>query len=194
MRISDDRYNRDRSRLDLALRFIRHEARTHTIKVWTGLTDDRIRKLYRTYIADASDCHVPRHRGKSPSQAAFFMRSPRLRQETGLLASMLLLFDVVPPETLSAQPPRTSPSVPRGSLLCEAFEAYRRLTPRPNITFEHAVFLCAVLLRGAELRINACRDCGGIVVVDRLTLRTPTCTECQQTHAVHARPPACRQR
>ena len=45
MRISDDRYSRDRSRLDLALQFIRHEARTHTIKTWTGLTDDRIRKL-----------------------------------------------------------------------------------------------------------------------------------------------------
>jgi hypothetical protein len=42
MRISDDRYSRDRLRLDLALRFIHHEARTHTIRAWTGLTDDRI--------------------------------------------------------------------------------------------------------------------------------------------------------
>jgi hypothetical protein len=45
MRISDDRYSRDRLRLDLALRFIHHEARTHTIRAWTGLTDDRIRKV-----------------------------------------------------------------------------------------------------------------------------------------------------
>ena len=45
MRISDDRYSRDRLRLDLALRFIHHEARTHTIRAWTGLTDDRIRKF-----------------------------------------------------------------------------------------------------------------------------------------------------
>jgi len=51
MRISDDRYSRDRQRLDLALRFIHHEARTRTIRVWTGLTDDRIRKLYRSYVA-----------------------------------------------------------------------------------------------------------------------------------------------
>jgi hypothetical protein len=28
MRVSDDRYTRDRQRLDLALRLIRHEART----------------------------------------------------------------------------------------------------------------------------------------------------------------------
>ncbi|MEZ5514845.1 MAG: hypothetical protein R3F58_13330 [Steroidobacteraceae bacterium] len=191
MRISDDRYNRDRSRLDLALRFIRHEARTHTIKTWTGLSDDRIRKLYRTYLVDAGECQVPRHRGKSPSQAAFFMRSPRLRQETSVLASMLLLFDVITPEPGS--PEGASPaSVPRGALLCEAFEIYRQLTPRPQITFEHAVFLAVALLRGHELRINACRDCGAIIVVDRLTLRAPTCHECQRTHSLPVRRALCR--
>jgi hypothetical protein len=30
MRISDDRYSRERLCFDLALRFLRHEARTHT--------------------------------------------------------------------------------------------------------------------------------------------------------------------
>jgi hypothetical protein len=39
MRISDDRYSRDRSRFDIAVQFIRHEARTHTIRDWTGLSD-----------------------------------------------------------------------------------------------------------------------------------------------------------
>ena len=78
MRISDDRYSRDRLRLDLALRFIHHEARTHTIRAWTGLTDDRIRKLYRTYLFEAGGASVARHRGKSPRQAAFFTRSSSL--------------------------------------------------------------------------------------------------------------------
>jgi len=45
MRISDDRYDRERSSLDLALQFLRHESRTQTIRTWTGLSDDRIRKL-----------------------------------------------------------------------------------------------------------------------------------------------------
>jgi hypothetical protein len=45
MRISDDRYTRERLGLDLALRFLRNAARTQTIRAWTGLTDDRIRKL-----------------------------------------------------------------------------------------------------------------------------------------------------
>jgi hypothetical protein len=48
MRISDDRYDRERSSLDLALKFLRHEARTRTIRSWTGLSDDRIRNLYRS--------------------------------------------------------------------------------------------------------------------------------------------------
>ena len=45
MRVSDDRYTRDRQRLDLGLRLIRHEARTFTIRQLTGLSDDRIRKI-----------------------------------------------------------------------------------------------------------------------------------------------------
>jgi hypothetical protein len=45
MRISGDRYNRERSSLDLALKFLRLEARTQTIRTWTGSSDDRIRKL-----------------------------------------------------------------------------------------------------------------------------------------------------
>ncbi len=50
MRITDDRYTRDRQRFDLAFRMIHHEARTSTIRSWTGLSDERIRKLYRSYV------------------------------------------------------------------------------------------------------------------------------------------------
>ena len=54
MRISDDRYSRERLRMELALRFLQHEARTQTIRTWTGLSDDRIRKLYRSYMSEAA--------------------------------------------------------------------------------------------------------------------------------------------
>ena len=76
MRVSDDRYTRDRQKFDLALRLIRHEARTFTIRQWTGLSDDRIRKLYRSYVLNGDAREVTRHRGKSPRQAAFFFRNP----------------------------------------------------------------------------------------------------------------------
>ncbi len=45
MRLTDDRYANERSQFELALRMIRHEARTRTIRECTGLSDDRIRKL-----------------------------------------------------------------------------------------------------------------------------------------------------
>ena len=75
MRITEDRYSRDRLRIDLAIRLIGHEARTSTIRLWTGLTDDRIRRLYRSYIADAGGATVVRHRGKPPAMLSFFTRS-----------------------------------------------------------------------------------------------------------------------
>ena len=50
MRISDCRYDRDRLRLAVAFRLIAHEARTQTIRHCTGLSGDRIRKLYRHYM------------------------------------------------------------------------------------------------------------------------------------------------
>src|ERR1700751_5312526 len=97
MRISDDRYQRERVSMQLALRFLRHQARTRTIRAWTGLSDDRIRKLYRSYMTHARR-YVPRHRGKSPHQVAYFARSLRVQQETVWLASLLSLLGVIPAE------------------------------------------------------------------------------------------------
>ena len=193
MRISDDRYSRDRLRLDLALRFIHHEARTHTIRAWTGLTDDRIRKLYRTYLHEAGGAKVTRHRGKSPRQAAFFTRSQRMRRESAVFASVSSLFGLITPQTITVAHGAVSqgaasraagsssaatPTVARGALLCEAFEAYTALIGESQISFEHAVFLLSALLAGDELRMAHCRDCTGVLVTDRLALRVPVCNEC----------------
>src|SRR5579863_8971671 len=95
MRVSDDRYTRDRQRFDLALRLIRHEARTYTIREWTGLSDDRIRKLYRTYVADRGTRRVLRHRGKSPRQPAYFFRTSARSFQAAQLASFYLIFGLI---------------------------------------------------------------------------------------------------
>jgi Flagellar transcriptional activator (FlhC) len=181
MRISDDRYSRDRLRLDLALRFIHHEARTHTIRAWTGLTDDRIRKLYRTYLHEAGGAGVARHRGKSPRQAAFFTRSMRMRREAAVFASVSSLFGLFSPRGITVDPGTSTHTVARGTLLCEAFEAYRALVDEPQISFEHAVFLLGALHAGDELHVAHCRDCTGVLVTDRLALRTPVCNDCFST-------------
>jgi hypothetical protein len=180
MRISDDRYSRDRQRYDLALRFIQHEARTRTIRVWTGLTDDRIRKLYRSYIADDSGSAVTRHRGKSPQQAGYFTRSPHMRQEAAVLASVCYMLGVVP-TIRGVHTARALPGMQRGEALCAAFETYRRLVPQPRISFEHAVFLVLALAMGDELHATPCVDCAGLIVADRYSTQQRRCLACEDT-------------
>ena len=176
MRISEDRYDRDRQRLELALRLLTHEARTQTIRVWTGLSDDRIRKLYRSYLGRAA-CYVPRHRGKSPHQAAYFTRSLRIQQETAVLASFFALAGLVPAEP-SAAAAATLPDIARGHSLCTAFETYLTMIPTASISFEYAVFLAECLARGDQLRLARCCDCCGIIVVERFPIREKRCQHC----------------
>lgn len=176
MRILEDRYDRDRQRLELALRFLTHEARTQTIHTWTGLTDHRIRNLYRSHLGRAA-CYVPRHRGKSPHQAAYFMRSLRIQQETAVLASFFALAGLVPPEP-SAAAGMALPDIARGHSLCTAFETYNTMIPTASIKFEYAVFLAESLARGDQLRLGKCCDCGGLIVVERFPIRDKRCQSC----------------
>ena len=183
MRISDDRYSRERLRMELALRFLRHEARTQTIRAWTGLSDDRIRKLYRSYMSEARG-PLPRHRGKSPHQVAYFTRSQRLQQESAVLASMLSLLGVVPalaPGAAGAVPP----GLTRGALLCAAFEAYCAFVPAAQISFEHAVFLATALTRGDQLRLGGCAGCGSLIVTERFSARRQRCQLCGDAARAH---------
>jgi hypothetical protein len=178
MRISDDRYSRERLRMELALRFLRHQARTQTIRAWTGLSDDRIRKLYRSYLSESRRL-LPRHRGKSPHQVAYFTRSQQLQQESAVLASVLSLLGVIP-----AQAPGAggvpAPGLMRGALLCAAFEAYCAFVPGAQISFEHAVFLATALTRGDQLRLGGCSGCGSLVVTERFPARQQRCHLCAQ--------------
>jgi hypothetical protein len=195
MRISDDRYSRERLRMELALRFLKHEARTQTIRAWTGLSDDRIRKLYRSYLSQ-SRRYLPRHRGKSPQQVSYFTRSQRLQHETAVLASVLSLLGVLPAAAAAAGASGVAgagaaagagslgtgaplpPPLARGEQLCQAFEAYRMLLPSAQITFEHAVFLATALTRGDQLRLAGCSGCGSLMVAERFALRSQRCHHC----------------
>jgi hypothetical protein len=102
-----------------------------------------------------------------------------MRREAAVFASVSSLFGLITAQTIlldrGAQP---GPTVARGALLCEAFETYSALVNDPQISFEHAVYLLSALLAGDELRVSHCRDCAGVLVTDRLALRTPVCNDC----------------
>jgi len=176
MHVTDERYKRDRLRLELALRLIRHEARTHTIRHWTGLSDDRIRKLFRSYIKPGAG--LRRHRGKSPHQISYFLRSSGVGADAHALASILLLFGVVPDRPDPAVL-RKVPTIARGRLLCDAYEAYRRVVPRPRIDFEYGAFLASALTGGEEIRLRFCPACQAVNIVEAITLREPHCRACE---------------
>ena len=59
MRATDDRYRGEQAKFDLAMRMIEHEARTGTIRYFTGMNDDRIRKLYTTYFKHSGSAGAP---------------------------------------------------------------------------------------------------------------------------------------
>ena len=178
MRVSDDRYTRDRQRLDLALRLIRHEARTFTIRQWTGLSDDRIRKLYRSYVLNQDSVRVLRHRGKSPRQAAFFFRNVELNFQAAQLASLFVVYGLLCGSGLGVESRYRVGSLESGTLLCQAYESYLALHAPVNISFEHAWFLLLALSRRDELSVGRCAVCGGVRLRDLLSKRRLTCGNC----------------
>lgn len=187
MHISNERYFNERQRHDLALRMIRHEARTCTIRSCTGLTDDRIRRLYKTYASHMPSAPVRRRRGKSPRQVAFFVRNARAQLESSMLASVFAMFGLW--RTQSSQLGSTAPaSLPAGSiamtsieggrLFCDAYETHRQLLRNADISFEHAWFLLQLLTRNAHLHAVRCRHCDSQYLRDRVNVCRRACPVC----------------
>jgi Flagellar transcriptional activator (FlhC) len=175
MHISNDRYFRERSRHDLALRMIRHEARTCTIKACTLLTEDRIRRLCKTYEIHAGSSPVRRRRGKAPRQVAFFTRNLQLQFESACLASVFVAFELLhdAPRQLD------SASIEYGVLFCAAFETHRQLSRTAALTFEHAWFMLQQLNVGRTLTLARCRECQGQFLRDVVNAAGSACPTCR---------------
>ena len=178
MRITDHRYARDRQRLDLAYRMIHHEARTCTIRSWTGLSDDRIRKLYRSYVASEGPL-VRRHRGKSPAQTAFFLKNLETRRHAAALAGLYALLGLLEQAASDRGTGGTRAMLRWGELFCRTYETYLALHGPQRISFEHACHLLEVLRRRAELRPGPCPACHGLMVVDALRQHRAVCPWCE---------------
>lgn len=180
MRFTDDRYSRERSQFELALRMIRHEARTRTIRECTGLSDDRIRKLYATYFRDADDRPVKRRRGKSPQQVNRYVKNPVNQLEATTLVALFsanLLLRIDEQNAIHACWPR--PDVEYGHRLCRAFETYRLLHHDPSLSFEWAWSLLQHVSRNDELYLARCSHCTSSYVQDAYALDHAVCPGCQ---------------
>ncbi len=175
MRLTDSRYDRDRLRLSLAHRLIALEARTHTIRQATQLSDDRIRRIYREYFYSGGELTVRRHRGKSPRQMTFFRRSLEHELEVALLGSMLIQCELLQP-----WPAGFRPTIEDVAQFCCVYETFASVWPRPRVTFEHAWHLWQVFCRDDEYVLSACPGCGGIWLRDTLEILPDNCATCRR--------------
>ncbi len=179
MRLTDDRYATEKQQFELALRMIRHEARTRTIRACTSLSDDRIRKLYATYFRDAGQA-VRRRRGKSPRQVSLFVKNPLNQLEATTLVALYcasLLLRVDASNRIHACWPR--PDVEYGHRVCRAYETYLLLHPSPRLSFEWAWNLLQIVSRNDELYLAQCGDCRSAYVQDAYALDHRVCPSCE---------------
>lgn len=180
MRLTDNRYSAERSQFELALRMINHEARTRTIKQCTGLSDDRIRKLYTTYFRNTGRDTVKRRRGKSPRQINLFVKNPVNQLEATTLIALFctsLLLRIDSADKVHTCWPR--PDVEYGHRVCRAFETYMLLHPEPKITFEWAWNLLQSITGNDELYLAVCSQCAIRYVQDAYALDRRLCPSCE---------------
>lgn len=184
MRLTDDRYASERSQFELAIRMIRHEARTRTIRECTGLSDDRIRKLYTTYFRNTGVTNVRRRRGKSPRQVTRFVKNPQNQLQATTLVALYcsgLLLRVDDRNRVSPCWPR--PDVEFGHRVCRAYETYLLLHDDAQLSFEWAWSLLQNISYNDELYLAVCRNCLSRYVQDAYALDHKTCPSCEiETH------------
>jgi hypothetical protein len=179
MRLTDDRYSKERSQFELALRMIRHEARTRTIRECTGLSDDRIRKLYTTYFRNGGT-PVRRRRGKSPRQVTRFVSSPSNQLQATTLVSLYcggLLLRLDTGDRVRPRWPR--PDVEFGHRVCRAYETYLLLHEDASLSFEWAWNLLQAISFNDELYLAICAKCRTRYVQDAYALDDETCPCCE---------------
>jgi hypothetical protein len=189
MRLTDDRYAGERSQFELALRMIRHEARTRTIRECTGLSDDRIRKLYTTYFRNTGATDVRRRRGKSPRQVMRFVKNPQNQLQATTLVALYcsgLLLRLDASNQISPCWPR--PDVEFGHRVCRAYETYLILHDDAELSFEWAWSLLQNISYNDELYLAICGGCQTRYVQDAYALDHGTCPSCEIEAHTRRRP------
>jgi len=180
MRITDHRYNGERQRFDLAMRMIRLEARTGSIRSFTGFSEDRIRKIYGSYFKHNGDNTVKRRRGKSPTQISVFLASATCQFEATILTCVMVMCRTMKPDTNGVFSRVTDiDDVVLGQRVCEAFERYNLLYPDARFSFERALGLYKALTQMQELYLSHCELCCGSYLQDRYALNYHVCPCCE---------------
>jgi hypothetical protein len=175
MRATDDRYRGEKAKFDLAMRMIEYEARTGTIRYFTDLNDDRIRKLYTTYFKHPG-VPVRRQRGRSPTRIGPLVRTPQRALESGVFVHLLLTFGLLSVEQPPGPPLKSN--IDLGHRFCDCFAMFDSFVPRSALTFEWSWNLLVSIRRGDELGMAYCDACSVCYVYDILAMPRAACPAC----------------
>lgn len=175
MRVIDDRYERDRLRYDLALRMMRLNAPGRMIREWTGLSQDRLRKFWRTYMLRRGMRLAYPLRFSLPDLAGTFLKSSAANFEASTLGGLFCLLGLISMEG-ATELSRVAPnSLDGAASFCEAYETYLTIHPSARLSFEQAWYLLTALSTQSGVKLNACEPCGRLYLSDPARLQPTSC-------------------
>ncbi len=182
MRVTQSRYEGELDRFHLAIRMLGLQARTSTIGRYTGLSSDRIRKAYVSYVAEHGKNRLPRRkRGRPPSRVAHFFKSRDRHCESTVLVSLFMHAGLLVPDgSFGCMLPGRLSLLSQGRRLCDAYEMHRHMVPGGEMSLELAATLLRALAETQELALAECESCGALYVHDAYALdygRGPFCEQ-----------------
>lgn len=172
--IIDGRMERELRRRRLAMRLIRHQARTQTIEEHTGLT----RHQLATFRRSAGVSTESRFRGPAPTSFEVFFSSARARSESAVLALLYFSLDAAKLSKLNGS---SHAAIQRGERLCDVYEAWMRLFPRSHVEFEQLTLLGEGVSRGDQIAFGSCGNCRALLLVDLFGPRRRLCDHCRRS-------------
>lgn len=158
----------------VALRMLKFEARTRTIRLAAGLSEEYIRRLYhKAAIAKTTS----RHRGRSPSSVAQFTRNHAAQLESSIMSGVLITHGL-----LKGRRPKPwlHIGLQYARLFCDAYADYLHLAQGEALNFEQAWYFARCLAARGEIYLQHCGRCTSHFVRDTSTVLKHQCPVCQQ--------------
>lgn len=157
----------------VAMRMLKFEARTRTIRLATGLSEEYIRRLYH-HAAIAKT--TSRHRGRSPSSVAQFTRNHATQLESSIISGVLITHGL-----LKGRRPKPwlHIGLQYARLFCAAYAEYLQLAHGEALNFEQAWYFARCLAARGEIYLQHCARCDSHVVRDSSTVLKHPCPVCK---------------
>jgi hypothetical protein len=175
LRLTNQRYSRDLRPLQLALRMLKFEARTGTIRRWTGLTETRIRALGKSDYAVSAGAPPVRHRGPAPYRIESILADARLRADANAVAAIASLLT---PIAVTSNESLNEEKLAMGESLCCLYETYSAIVPLRRLSFEQVVLILESIAKGECVTTVRCSSCEALLIQDALRVAVRTCRQC----------------